>query len=281
MLPIQTIATQAELSVATSADGSYSFNGLVPGSYEVIEVNQPADFDDGRDSPGNGQRDESSVSPMTREIAFGKSNSAAPMSASNTTSARFRVVSVSGFVYLVAPGEDCNGIHDSVGNTPLGGVQVQLQTNEGAVIATATTTNDGSYRFDDVSKGEYRITQVTPDGLIDGESHVGLINGLRVGESVGGGLIGEITMTAGAVGTQYNFCEAAPASISGYVYRDHSNDGRRDSGESGIAGTSVTLVDSCESFCRANDHRCKRPVRIRWRVARRVFGRRNSAKRIH
>tara|TARA_R110002049_G_scaffold2750_2_gene21366 strand:+ start:63783 stop:68864 length:5082 start_codon:yes stop_codon:yes gene_type:complete len=243
LMPIQTIAQQSELTVTTADDGSYAFTGLVPGTYEVIEVNQPVHLDDGRDSAGSingttvGIADE--MGDRIRQIWINGSDEAIEYNFGEIPRGE-----LSGFVYQVAPGQDCNGIHDAAGNIPLSGVLVQLQTSDGATIASTTTFDDGSYQFTDISKGTYRIIQITPEGLIDGEAHTGLIDGLRVGESIDGGLIQQITMTAGGIGTQYNFCEAAPASISGYVYRDNSDDGIRDASEQGIAGTTVTLVDS-------------------------------------
>ena len=58
-----------------------------------------------------------------------------------------------------------------------------------------------------------------------------------------GGLLQDIVMTPSGVGVEYNFCEASPASISGYVYHDQSQNGRRDASEEPIAGTNVALVD--------------------------------------
>ena len=243
LVPIQTIAQQEELTVTTAADGSYTFLGLVPGTYEVIEVTQPVHLDDGRDAAGTvngvtvGIADE--PGDRIREITLAGNDVAIDYNFGETPRG-----SLAGFVYLVAPGEDCSGVHDAPGNTPLSGVQIDLHANDGALIATTTTEADGSYAFDNLPKGNYRIIQHTPDGLIDGEAHVGQIDQLRVGQSVGGGLIQEITLKSGAIGTQYNFCEAAPAMISGYVYQDDSNEGRRDENESGISGTLITLVDS-------------------------------------
>ncbi|WP_372898785.1 SdrD B-like domain-containing protein, partial [Stieleria sp.] len=57
-----------------------------------------------------------------------------------------------------------------------------------------------------------------------------------------GTMIQNIMLTPGGVGVEYNFCEIAPVSLSGYVYHDQSNDGRRDTGEAGIGGAIVTLI---------------------------------------
>jgi protocatechuate 3,4-dioxygenase beta subunit len=243
LVPIHTLAPQAELTVTTAADGSYAFRGLSPGEYEVIEVDQPANLADGRDTAGSvggvvvgvaenpGDRirgillagDEHGIEYNFGEIDWG---------------------SLSGSVFLAAPGEDCSGLHDGDGSTVLAGVRVELQTAAGNVVSQVTTAADGSYHFEHVPFGNYRIAQFTPVGLLDGGAHPGTIDGVRVGTAVGGGLIQDIILTAGGVGLNYDFCEASPALISGYVYHDQSNDGVRGQGEEGIGGTVVSLVDS-------------------------------------
>ncbi len=79
-----------------------------------------------------------------------------------------------------------------------------------------TTGVDGGYSLrPDIPVGNYRIVEFTPAGLIDGSSHVGRIDNVRVGTSIDGGLIQDIVMTPGGVGVEYDFCEGTPASISG------------------------------------------------------------------
>ncbi len=51
-------------------------------------------------------------------------------------------------------------------------------------------------------------------------------------------------MGPGDNGERYDFCEGTPAVLSGYVYHDASNDGRRDNGEAPIPGTKVELIDA-------------------------------------
>ncbi len=242
LVPINTIAPQATLTVTTAPDGSYSFTGLAPGNYEVIEVTQPANLTDGKDTPG-------SIDGITVGVADNPGDRLSQIVLGGNDDGveynfgELALGSIGGFVYLAAPGQDCTSNHDAVGNEPLPGVRVELQRPDGTTLLSTTTGSDGSYFFDDVPRGNYRIVEFTPADLLDGSSHTGLIDGVRVGNAVDGGLIQGITLTAGGSGTQYNFCEAAPASISGYVYEDDSNDGVRNSDESGIGNVRVALVD--------------------------------------
>ncbi len=243
LVPIHTLAPQAELSVTTAADGSYAFSGLAPGQYEIIEVDQPANLLDGRDSAGwvKGVVVGVAENPGDRIrdiLLFGDDHG------TEYNFGELRWGSLAGLVLLAAPGEDCSGLHDDDGSTALPGVRVELQTAAGDLVSQVTTSADGSYLFDQVPRGNYRIVQFTPAGLLDGSAHPGVIDGVQVGNAVGGGLIQDVILTPGGVGVNYNFCEASPALISGYVYHDQSNDGVRDQNEAGIGGTAVSLVDT-------------------------------------
>lgn len=243
IVPIETIAPQSAVTVSTSADGSYLVTGLAPGRYEVIQLSQPANLNDGIDSAGTvaGRRVGFADNPGDRigGIVLAGSDAGVEYNFGETAFG-----SISGYVYLAAPGEDCGGDHDSSGTTPLGSVELELQSEAGETIARTSTGVDGSYTFDGVPIGVYRIVEFTPSGLLDGSAHVGRIDGQSSGVVGDGGTIQSIAMTAAGVGVEYNFCEAAPAVISGYVYQDASNDGNRDAGEAPIAGVQIDLIDA-------------------------------------
>ncbi|WP_161604415.1 SdrD B-like domain-containing protein [Roseiconus nitratireducens] len=242
-IPNGTIASQPTVTAVTDANGAYRFDGLVPGIYDIVQVNQPADFVDGLDTAGtvDGIRVGVADNPgdAIRGIQLGGG-----VVGLNYNFGELAYGQISGNVYLVAPGQDCDGDHDDPGNEPLSGVIVELQAPDGNVISRVTTTPAGTYHFGRVAPGTYQIVQYTPEGLIDGGSHVGRIDGVQVGDSIDGTTITQITMIPGGVGVEYDFCELAPAKISGYVYHDASNDGRRDTGEQGIPAVTVSLVDS-------------------------------------
>ncbi len=241
IVPIDAIADQGVLTTVTDATGAYWFDGLAPGEYEIIEVTQPADFVDGSDSAGtiDGQIVGTAVNPGDRIHGIGLDGGDVGI---DYNFGELALGELSGYVFLAAPGEDCDGVHTPGSDQPLGGVIVELQSPDGNVISRVTTTPMGHYRFDAVPPGTYRIVQYTPSGLLDGASHVGTIDGIQSGRATDGTMIQNITLTPGGVGVQYDFCEIAPVSISGYVYHDQSNDGRRDTGEDGIEDALVTLV---------------------------------------
>ena len=243
LVPIHTIAQGSTLTVTTAADGSYTFTGLAPGTYEVIEVDQPDSLNDGVDSAGtiDGRTVGTARNPGDRiiDVQLGGGDSGIDYNFGETPFG-----SLAGFVYLAAQGEECSGRHDDNGNLPLEGVRIELQNELGVTLSQTTTGTDGSYRFEELSIGNYRIVEFTPAGLIDGEAHAGRMSGLSVGQVVGGGLIRQIAMPAGGVGTEYNFCEGTPATLSGYVYHDQDDDGRFAATESAIENAEVRLYDT-------------------------------------
>lgn len=242
LVPKDTISPQSTREVVTAADGSYRFTGLAPGRYDIIEVTQPAGLTDGRDSAGtvNGVPTGNADEPgdAIRNIVFTGGSVGVEYNFGELP-----LGSITGGVYLAPPGEDCGG-RDDGRSTPLAGVLVELVGASGVVVARTTTGSDGQYRFDNVPKGVYSIIETTPAGLIDGKSHRGVIDGIEVGTLDGGGAIRNVVLPAGKAGTDVDFCEAAPAKISGNVYHDRSNDGRRDSGEEPIPGVKIELINA-------------------------------------
>jgi len=242
LVPTDTLSNQSPIQVTTGADGSYSFTSLSPGRYEIIEVTQPANLTDGRESVGtvNGQLVGIADEPgdaIRGIVLLGGGRGI------QYNFGELPLGSISGGVYLAAPGEDC-ATHDDGKSTPLRGVSVELLSGSGVIIARTTTGADGQYRFDNIPKGIYSIIEVTPAGLLDGASQVGRIDGVQVGTSQDGGTIRNITLPAGKDGVRYDFCEAAPGGISGYVYHDASNDGRRGANEEPISNVKIELVNA-------------------------------------
>ncbi|WP_456236669.1 SdrD B-like domain-containing protein [Allorhodopirellula solitaria] len=247
--PIDTIEAQAPLITTTAADGSYEFTGVMPGRYRIVELDQPEDTDDGTDAAGtiSGQIVGTAMNPgdEIRDVVLGGGDSGI-----HYNFGELPLGSLGGFVYLVNPGEDCEGPHDATNSNPIEGAEVRLIDASGKTVATTYTGADGSYRFDDLHAGVYSIVEITPAGLLDGEAHAGDIQTLASallaasGVAIDGGRIQNIELPSGGNGSEYNFCEAAPGSLSGQVYHDRNDNGQRDDGEEAIEGVALDLVGS-------------------------------------
>ena len=154
--------------------------------------------------------------------------------------------SLAGSVYVDA---NNNGIRDS-GEAGIGGVVVTLTgTNTPVPVSkTTTTAPDGSYIFDVLPAGTYRITEDQPSAYDDGKDAAGTAGG-TVGP-VGTDQISDINLAVNTNATGYTFGEtsASTASLSGYVYADTSNNGLKDGSEAGIAGVTVKLLDNSNNL---------------------------------
>lgn len=124
-----TITGPGGSSVLTGADGSYSFEMLPPGEYEVTVVVPEGYSPDG---------------PITQEVTVG---------ATDVADVDFA---------LQRPGAVGGAITDGDGN-PVAGVTITLTGPGGE--ATTTTDAAGNYLFDEVPSGEYTATIVVPEGF--------------------------------------------------------------------------------------------------------------------
>jgi len=114
--------------------------------------------------------------------------------------------SISGYVY-----HDSNNDGDRAGETPISGVLVTLtgtDTLGNSVFLTATTNDDGFYRFADLRPGTYTITETQPAGWLDGKDTIGTPGGTS-----GNDVFTDIVLPAGYHGVENNFGELLAAMI--------------------------------------------------------------------
>jgi hypothetical protein len=115
--------------------------------------------------------------------------------------------SVSGFVW-----EDFNNDgFVNFGENVIEGVTVQLLDENGVVIDTTTTDQDGLYAFDQLDAGTYGVMEVQPAGFVDGLEIVGEIDGSPVGDNSVNDKITGIVLDNDAIAVNYNFGERPEA----------------------------------------------------------------------
>ncbi|HSI37408.1 MAG: SdrD B-like domain-containing protein [Phycisphaerae bacterium] len=157
---------------------------------------------------------------------------------------------ISGFVF-----DDCadyatanNGLKE-LGEDGLAGVAVtlwRLNATTGLyeqVGAPQLTGADGSYLFNNLPLGTYRVTEAQPAGYLDGtdaKEGVPLPHPAHSADAdTLSGILLDATRTASA---NNNFGEIEPASLGGYVYSDLNNDGLYNPAvEDGIGGVTIKL----------------------------------------
>ncbi len=241
IVSLETIAGPVSLTTKTLSDGSYSFIGLPPGRYRISEKSQPLAYFDGKDSPGTVRsqvRGTNAINDQITEIRLDGNDNGIEFNFGEIEPS-----ALSGHVCVAMPGFDCFSTEPN-SISPLPGVKIDLVNASGTVVATTTTVADGSYRFDKLPAGVYSIVETQPANLIDGLSRSGTVNGISVGTASSGTLIEQISLSGGQQGTNYDFCELPPSSLSGHVYRDDNNDGVRQNNEPLIPGATIRLFDA-------------------------------------
>jgi uncharacterized repeat protein (TIGR01451 family)/fimbrial isopeptide formation D2 family protein len=206
------------LTTTTTITGFYIFDNLPAGNY-VIEQTQPTGY--------------GSSTPNTLSVNV-------PLTGLTDQNFGETVSTLSGYVYVDS---DNDGVFDA-GESGIGGVTITLtgvDANGNAVTRTTLTQADGSYRFENLLTGTYTISETQPPIYSDGSDSVGTIGGTPVGMLVSNDVIGNITLSAGTDGINYNFGELADAGLGDRVWLDRNGDGAQDPGEPGIGGVQVYL----------------------------------------
>jgi protocatechuate 3,4-dioxygenase beta subunit len=210
-------------TTVTDGDGNYSFGNLIPGDYQVSTVT-PAGAIHVTDADGNDN---------------GANLIEVTLTTADVTARDFLLENVATYAITGTVFNDSDS--DSAfsgGDTPLGGVTVELRDANGTVIATTVTEPDGSYRFD-VVPGDYQVTTVTPTGA----THLADTDGGNpnlIAVSVTNANVSDRDFLIGDTGGG-----GLPAyAISGTVLNDSDSDGAFSGGDTPLGGVTVQLLDS-------------------------------------
>ncbi|MCE9564475.1 MAG: carboxypeptidase regulatory-like domain-containing protein [Planctomycetes bacterium] len=206
-------------TTTTDVNGFYNFPNLPPGKYTITET-QPAGYGD----PPAG-----TFAPNVRTVTLVGGTSVTDQDFGDTLS------SLAGLVYVDS---NDDGIHQTA-EAIIPGVTVKLfDVTSGALVATTTTGADGTYKFNDLFAGKYRVVETQPTAFADGKDSVGSVGGTLVPTDT----IDAITLPVNTDAVEYNFGELI-AGISGKVFLDVNKDGNLQPGENPIPGVTITLTD--------------------------------------
>lgn len=203
-------------------------NCLKPGNYTIVQVSQPPGFLDGQESRNGTILNNPhgvSVIPVTLN------GSDLP----NNNFGELKPASLSGYVYVDA---NADGVK-TLGEAGIANVQITLLGSNylGTSITLTTTTNaSGFYQFNNLLPGTYEVREKQPANYLDGQDAIGSQGGFVENDRLYDALL-----ATGVNGTDNNFGELAPASLSGYVYVDGNDNGIKETGEAGLGGVLITL----------------------------------------
>ena len=219
--------------------GYYEFSTLMPGTYRLVEVTQPARYRDGLDTAGtvDGKASGQAQNPGdTIDAIFLAGGSIGQ----DYDFGEYLPVSVQGHVHLASADGDC--FSQDVQHRPVADAVIRLEDPQGRLVAETKTDAQGNYEFQNLSPGVYSVVEITPAGLIDGGARAGQVDGQTRGTIVDANHISQIQLVSGEQGEDYDFCEFEPVTLSGVVYHDRNNNGVRESGESLLSDVEIRLL---------------------------------------
>ncbi|OGV73562.1 MAG: hypothetical protein A3K19_27830 [Lentisphaerae bacterium RIFOXYB12_FULL_65_16] len=225
-------------TAVTSGLGGYSFANLGPGSY-VVEVVPPTGYivspanqgaDDNKDS------DADSATGRTAAITL-----TAGATRTDVDAGLLEGASIDGMVWF---DNDLDGIQDA-GELGVTGATVNLLDATGqTILATRTTATGGTYLFDRLAPGTYRVGFVPGSGNVFTLADRGENDALDSDADPATGKTGSMTLVAGAHRQDEDAGLVATAAIGDLVWLDVNKDGIQDAGEFGVLGVRVRLLDA-------------------------------------
>ena len=197
-------ASKVVATTTTASTGDYSFAGVGPGTYTVEEVLE------------SGFLQTSKPATYSETAASGQ----------NETGLVFGIYQLATFSGEVFNDSNGNGTLDS-GEPGIAGWTVDLVNSASTTVASATTNSSGDYSFTDIGPGSYTIEEVQQPGYTP-----------TTPTSIA------VTVASGLDSTGNNFGEFQISTMSGEVYNDLNGNGSLDSGEPGLTGWTVNLLNS-------------------------------------
>ena len=216
-------------TTATNTSGQYTFQNLLPGTYEVREM-VPGDYTAGDIEVGS---DGGTANGLTETDSVGLQNGA------NGVNYNFYLIqpsSVAGIAYI---DQYNTGVYQA-GDTLLSGVTIELLDQEQNILATTTTGANGAYQFGGLTPGVYSIRQIQPAGYLTGGDNIGSLGGAAPDADD----LTQVSLAPNQNGVNYNFYVIQPDSIGGYVKIQNTPDWDTNPANPPLAGVTLSLENS-------------------------------------
>jgi protocatechuate 3,4-dioxygenase beta subunit len=223
----------------TDANGVYSFTNLQPGTYSVQfdKASLPANHVfTGADLGGNDAKDSDA------NATTGKTAQVTLASGAVNNDLDAGVVAVQAKLGdTVWEDKNANGVQDA-GEAGIGGVTVLLKDSTGKLVQTTTTGTDGKYSFT-ADPGSYTVSVTAPKDYVFSARDAGGDDG-KDSDFGSNGQSNAVTLNAGDVNNTVDAGLYKTASVGDKVWLDANKNGVQDSGEAGVCGVKVTLLDA-------------------------------------
>ncbi|RLC11727.1 MAG: hypothetical protein DRI57_18540, partial [Deltaproteobacteria bacterium] len=215
-------------STETDANGFYIFGGLPPGDY-IVEFELPGDTAFTSPNQGGDDAADSNADTIT---GWASVTLADGQSLTTADAGLINLITLGGQVWLDG---DEDGEQDSDEGIPGARVTILLYDDEGNVVMSTETDEDGNYQFTGLIPGDYRVevdTSTLPPGtgpLSDPDGDPDSVTELE-------------NQSDDNLNLHFGY-EMFAASVGDYVWFDTNQDGIQDTEESGAAGVTVRLID--------------------------------------
>ncbi len=222
-------------ATTTDGNGNYLFGSLPPGTYSVRFV-QPAGYVFTLPNIGPNDAIDSDANPMTSATSPYALSAASDLTADAGV---YRPAEIGDRVWMDA---NANGVQDP-GEVGLPLVTVQLLDAVGNLVSTTATDANGAYLFTGVRPGTYSVKVVPPTSYLFTAQDVGS-DTADSDVSPSTGTTASITLTNGESNRTVDAGVYLPSSIGDRVWLDQNANGIQDTGETGLSGVTVHLLDA-------------------------------------
>ncbi|MFC0168281.1 SdrD B-like domain-containing protein [Pseudoduganella danionis] len=225
-------------SSTTDVDGHYLFNNLKPGTYSVqfdkTTLGTGYAFSSAHaGTDGTLDSDADASTGLTQQVTLTSGGSNHDLDAG--------VVALQATIGdRVWEDKNGNGIQDA-GEAGLVGVKVDLKDEAGNIVKTTSTGTDGKYSFT-VDAGKYAISVTAPDGMFATSKDAGSNDGVD-SDIDASGQSDLISVAPGQSNVNLDAGLYKGATLGDRVWLDTNRNGLQDTGELGLAGVKVILLD--------------------------------------
>lgn len=233
-------------STRTNADGTYGFDGLIPGSY-YVEFVPPAGY---TISPPNASPDDdvfdSDAGPLTGRTAVfvltaGQNDPTLDLGLYLTNQ---QPASIGNIAWFDA---DADGLQE-VEETSLAGVLVSLYDGDGNKLAETTTDANGNYLFANLAPGDYSVGFEASEAFVPSPKNAGTSTAADSDPDPTTGRTEVITLTSGQTDLDWDAgfsLTSLPGAIGDRVWLDTNGNGLQDENldEEGVPGITVMLYN--------------------------------------
>ncbi|MDD3328251.1 MAG: SdrD B-like domain-containing protein, partial [Zoogloea sp.] len=213
-------------TTTTDANGNYSFPNVPAGNYTIVEQTPPGYLD-------VGDKDGGDPNVISVTVTPGETNS-------GNVFVDERSAAIGDKVWLDS---NANGVQDA-GEPGIAGVTVKLLDSTGGVVSTSTTDASGNYLFSNLTPGDYAVQVVLPTGYFASSKDQGGNDALDSDIDPTTGKTINTTLSAGETDRSWDAGLYQKASIGDRVWLDTNKNGVQDSGEAGVAGVTVKLLNA-------------------------------------